>query len=152
MERHAEKFFCVFVTERDSHEAIGVVRLAGLLGSHEGMRRGVFEPPRFGEGFGKPKPRGERFNAAFGPLWKPLGEAGEGNMMSVGIREAKARLLALARAAANGQPTLITDHGKPRAVITSIRGAPGGHPAGMSDLSKFKQSLLALPHALEIDF
>jgi hypothetical protein len=37
-------------------------------------------------------------------------------------------------------------------MITSIKAAPGGQPAGPSDLSEFRQSLLALPHALEIDF
>jgi len=73
-------------------------------------------------------------------------------MKSVGIREAKARLSALARAAANGEPTLITDHGEPRAMITSIKGALGCQPAGPSDLSEFRQFLLAVPHALEIDF
>ena len=40
-------------------------------------------------------------------------------MNSVGIREAKARLSALARAAA-GKPTLLTDYGKPLAIIAPI--------------------------------
>jgi prevent-host-death family protein len=34
-------------------------------------------------------------------------------MKSVGIREAKARLSELARAAAKGEATILTDHGKP---------------------------------------
>ncbi|HKN28627.1 MAG TPA: malic enzyme-like NAD(P)-binding protein [Roseiarcus sp.] len=37
-------------------------------------------------------------------------------MKSFGIREAKARLSALARAAANGESTLLTDYGRPLAV------------------------------------
>jgi antitoxin (DNA-binding transcriptional repressor) of toxin-antitoxin stability system len=39
-------------------------------------------------------------------------------MRSVGIRIAKARLSELARAAANGEATMLTDYGKPIAVIS----------------------------------
>ena len=74
VERHAEKELRGIVTERDSHEAFDVVRLACLLGSRKVVRRGVFEPPRFGESLGKPKPRGKRFNAPLRPVRKPLGE------------------------------------------------------------------------------
>jgi toxin FitB len=73
-------------------------------------------------------------------------------MKSVGIREAKGRLSELARAAANGEPTLLTDYGKPRAVITSIEEGGASHAAGFSDVSKFKQALLAVPHPLDVDF
>jgi antitoxin (DNA-binding transcriptional repressor) of toxin-antitoxin stability system len=73
-------------------------------------------------------------------------------MKSVGIREAKARLSALARAAAKGEPTLLTDYGEPRAIITSIRRGAGDQAVGISDPSEFKQSVLALPYALEVDF
>jgi antitoxin (DNA-binding transcriptional repressor) of toxin-antitoxin stability system len=38
-------------------------------------------------------------------------------MRSVGIREGKARLSELARAAANGDATVLTDYGKPIAMI-----------------------------------
>jgi prevent-host-death family protein len=76
----------------------------------------------------------------------------EGNMKSVGIREAKARLSALARAAANGEPTLLTDHGEPRAVITSLERGAAAQAAGISDLSEFRRFLLAIPHLLELDF
>ena len=41
-------------------------------------------------------------------------------MKSVGIREAKARLSELARAAANGDATVLTDYGKPIAMIAPI--------------------------------
>jgi prevent-host-death family protein len=73
-------------------------------------------------------------------------------MKSIGIREAKARISALARAAAEGEPTLLTDYGKPIAVITSIKSDVGGQAVGISDPSEFKQSLLALPYALEVEF
>jgi prevent-host-death family protein len=71
---------------------------------------------------------------------------------AVGIREAKAQLSALARAAANGEPTLLTDYGEPRAVITSIKSDAAGQAVGISDPSEFKQRLLALPYALEVNF
>jgi antitoxin (DNA-binding transcriptional repressor) of toxin-antitoxin stability system len=41
-------------------------------------------------------------------------------MKSVGILEAKARLSELARAAANGDATVLTDYGKPIAMIAPI--------------------------------
>jgi prevent-host-death family protein len=77
---------------------------------------------------------------------------GEENVKSVGIREAKAHLSALARAAAKGEPTLLTDYGEPRAVITSIKSGAVGQVVGISDPSEFKQRLLALPYALEVNF
>ena len=42
VERHAEKELRGVVTERDSHEALDVVRLARLLGSRKVVRRGVY--------------------------------------------------------------------------------------------------------------
>ena len=70
-------------------------------------------------------------------------------MRSVGIREAKARLSALARAAAEGEPTLLTDYGKPLAVIAPLEVTEHGRP---SDEAEFRKALLAMPHALEVDF
>ena len=70
-------------------------------------------------------------------------------MNSVGIREAKARLSALARAAANGEPTLLTDYGKPIAVITSLDLGCGGPAETSSDPLQFKEALLALPYCLD---
>jgi antitoxin (DNA-binding transcriptional repressor) of toxin-antitoxin stability system len=70
---------------------------------------------------------------------------------SVGIREAKAHLSALARAAANGEPTVLTDYGEPRAVITLIKSNAVGPVVGISDPAGFKQCLLALPYALEVN-
>jgi antitoxin (DNA-binding transcriptional repressor) of toxin-antitoxin stability system len=70
-------------------------------------------------------------------------------MKSVGIREAKARLSALARAAADGEPTILTDYGKPLAVITML---PEGPKDSHSAPSEFRKALLAMPHELDIDF
>jgi hypothetical protein len=44
------------------------------------------------------------------------------------------------------------DYGKPRAVITSIKSDAVGQAVGISDPSEFKQRLLALPYALEVNF
>jgi prevent-host-death family protein len=41
-------------------------------------------------------------------------------MKSVGIREAKARLSELAKDAAKGEVTILTDYGKPIAMISTI--------------------------------
>ena len=70
-------------------------------------------------------------------------------MKTVGIREGKANLPALARAAAAGEPTLLTVHGKPIAVITAI---PESDTKKLSDPSEFRLALLALPHDLGLDF
>ena len=70
-------------------------------------------------------------------------------MKSIGIREAKARLSALARAAAAGEPTMLTDYGKPIAVIAPLEVA---HQERRSEASEFRKALLAMPHALDVDF
>jgi prevent-host-death family protein len=72
-------------------------------------------------------------------------------MKSVGIREAKAHFSQLVRAAAKGERIIITDFGKPLAVITSIEEGTASRADGSSDASKFKEALLALPHPLDID-
>ena len=71
-------------------------------------------------------------------------------MKSVGIREAKTHLSALARAAAKGEPVLLTDYGQPLAMITSLE--RDGARAATSDPAEFREALLGLPHALELDF
>ena len=73
-------------------------------------------------------------------------------MKTVGIREAKARLSALARAAAAGEATVLSDYGKPIAVIAPLGASPSEQESGKSDASQFRQALLALPHDLNVDF
>jgi antitoxin (DNA-binding transcriptional repressor) of toxin-antitoxin stability system len=66
----------------------------------------------------------------------------EVSMRSVGIRMAKARLSELARAAANGEATLLTDYGKPIAVISSVEQttkAESGSDAGEFRKVRFNQ-------------
>jgi prevent-host-death family protein len=71
-------------------------------------------------------------------------------MKSVGIREAKARLSELARAAAKREATVLTDYGKPIAVIVPIE--PVAEEMHPSDALKFRQVLLAIPYGLDVDF
>ena len=67
-------------------------------------------------------------------------------MKSVGIREANARLSELARAAADGEPTLLTNYGKPLAVLAPFVESQDSDPA------EFRKTLLAMPHPLDFDF
>jgi prevent-host-death family protein len=71
-------------------------------------------------------------------------------MRSVGIRDAKAGLSKLVRAAVNGEPILLTDYHRPLAVITSLE--RGGFGKAASDPAEFRGALLALPYVLEVDF
>lgn len=71
-------------------------------------------------------------------------------MKSVGIREAKARLSELARAAANGDATVLTDYGKPIAMIAPVERATAEGRA--SDAGEFREALLSLPYHLEVGF
>ena len=82
-------------------------------------------------------------------------------MKSIGIREAKAKLSALARAAASGTPTVLTDYGKPIAVIgpldvvtPTIDPSPAliEIAAKPSDRVAFRRLLNSPPFALELDF
>jgi antitoxin (DNA-binding transcriptional repressor) of toxin-antitoxin stability system len=83
-------------------------------------------------------------------------------MKSLGIRQAKARLSALVRAAASGECSLVTDNRKPVAMI----GPPPQNPLEaedplpaptegtkpLSDAAEFRQALLGVPSPLELDF
>ena len=82
-------------------------------------------------------------------------------MKEYGIRNAKARLSEIARAAASGKCSLITDNRKPVALI----GPPPGYDMEMeilpqpveairsiSDAAAFRKALLGAPYPLELDF
>jgi hypothetical protein len=49
-------------------------------------------------------------------------------------------------------PPVLTDYGKPLALITSIEREAVGQAKRVSDPSAFRRSLLVVPHALEVDF
>jgi prevent-host-death family protein len=82
-------------------------------------------------------------------------------MKSEGIRQAKAHLSALVRAAAAGEPCLVTDNGKLVAMIApppvkplraEARTEPAGVTKPLSDKVAFRQALLGAPYPLELDF
>ena len=71
-------------------------------------------------------------------------------MESVGIRDAKARLSEFARAAAKGEATMLTDYGKPIAMISPIEQATKAGSG--SDAGEFRKALLSLPDHLDLGF
>ncbi len=83
-------------------------------------------------------------------------------MKSLGIRQAKARLSALVRAAAEGECSLVTDNRKPVAMIEpppqdpveaeDPSPAPTAETKPLSDATKFYNALLGVPSPLELDF
>ena len=71
-------------------------------------------------------------------------------MRSVGIRVAKARLSELARDAAKGEVTILTDYGKPIAMISPIDQATKAE--SRSDAGEFRKGLLSLPYHMDLGF
>lgn len=69
-------------------------------------------------------------------------------MNTVQLREAKARLSALVDAAEGGQPTTITRHGKPAAVIVPIKAAQKIYP---EKKPSFADWLLSIPHEIPFE-
>ncbi len=82
-------------------------------------------------------------------------------MKSHGIRQAKAHLSALVRAAAAGERSLVTDNGKVVAMIAPppenpLRAEAPTEPdremKPLSDAAAFRHALLGAPYPLELDF
>jgi prevent-host-death family protein len=74
-------------------------------------------------------------------------------MKSVGIRDAKAKISELVRAAREGEPTLLTDYGKPAAILMAApKDEADTAPAKSSNPDAFRAHLLALPYPLDLDF
>jgi prevent-host-death family protein len=69
-------------------------------------------------------------------------------MKTVQIRDAKAHFSALVDAAAKGDPTLITRHGAPVAVLTPIADARKIYPA---EAPSFAEFLLSFPGGVEFE-
>lgn len=63
-------------------------------------------------------------------------------METVQIREAKASFSALVAAAENGQPTLVSRHGKPCALIVPVADGARLYPLTMPNLANY---LLGMP-------
>ncbi len=70
-------------------------------------------------------------------------------MRSVQVREAKASLSALLEAAEKGEPTTITRHGRPAAVLVPVSDAARLY--GEADDARFVQHLLAFPGGVEFE-
>jgi antitoxin (DNA-binding transcriptional repressor) of toxin-antitoxin stability system len=83
-------------------------------------------------------------------------------MKSLGVRQAKAHLSALVRAAASGECSLVTDNGRLVAMIgppppdpldaKDLSPAPNEETKPLSDAGTFRQALLGVPSPLELDF
>ena len=69
-------------------------------------------------------------------------------MQSVQVRDAKAKFSALIEAAERGQPTTITRHGKPAAVLVPVADARRLYP---EDRPSFVDLLLAFPGGVEFE-
>jgi prevent-host-death family protein len=69
-------------------------------------------------------------------------------MKTMQVREAKAGFSALIEAAENGEPTTITKHGKPAAMIVPIDEARKLYPAKTPNLGEF---LLTFPGGIEFE-
>jgi antitoxin (DNA-binding transcriptional repressor) of toxin-antitoxin stability system len=83
-------------------------------------------------------------------------------MKSLGVRQAKAHLSALVRAAASGECSLVADNGRLVAMIgpppeDTVEGkdsspAPTEGTKPLSNAAEFRQALLGVPFPLELDF
>jgi prevent-host-death family protein len=69
-------------------------------------------------------------------------------MRSIQIRDAKAKFSALIEAAEHGQPTTITRHGRPAAVLVPVEDARRLYP---QDRPSFADLLLSFPGGAEFD-
>ena len=69
-------------------------------------------------------------------------------MKTMQVREAKAGFSTLVEAADNGEPTIITKHGKPAAVVVPVEDALRIYPARRPNLGAF---LATYPGGLELD-
>ena len=69
-------------------------------------------------------------------------------MRTMQVREAKAGFSALVEAAENGEPTIITKHGKPAAAVVPIEDARKLYPERKRDFVDF---LLSYPGGVELE-
>ena len=69
-------------------------------------------------------------------------------MRSVKVRDAKAEFSALVEAAERGEPTTITKHGKPAAVIVPVADADRIYPVKKKNFGEF---LLQYPGGIELE-
>lgn len=70
---------------------------------------------------------------------------GTPRMKTLQLRDAKATLSALIESAERGEPTVVTKHGRPAAMIVPIEDGNRLYP---SDRPSFASLLMAIPHEL----
>lgn len=68
-------------------------------------------------------------------------------MRTLHLREAKASFSAVVDAAQKGQPTIVTKHGRPAAMIVPIEDGRRLYP---EDTPSFADLLLSIPHEFDI--
>ena len=83
-------------------------------------------------------------------------------MKTLGIRQAKAHLSQLVRAAAKGECSLVTDNRKPAAMIgpppqdlPEVEGAsppPAEDSKPLTDAAEFRKALFSVPFPIELNF
>lgn len=69
-------------------------------------------------------------------------------MKTLHLREAKTRFSAVVEAAEHGEPTIVTKHGRPAAMIVPFADGQKIYP---DDRPSFAELLLSIPHKLEIE-
>lgn len=69
-------------------------------------------------------------------------------MKTMQVRDAKAGFSAVVEAAENGEPTIITKHGKPAAVVIPVSDAERLYPKHKPNLGAF---LMSFPGGLEFE-
>ncbi len=69
-------------------------------------------------------------------------------MKTIQLRDAKASFSALVESAERGQPTLVTKHGRPAAMIVPLADGRRLYP---DDRPSFADLLLAMPHDVEFE-
>lgn len=94
--------------------------------------------------------RRPRCPSPLGPLYVVVtcSLAGRPAMKHMQVRDAKAELSALIAAAERGEPTTITKHGKPAAVLVPVADARKLYPQSKPD---FVEHLLAFPGGIEFE-
>lgn len=72
-------------------------------------------------------------------------------MKTMQIREAKAGFSAVVEAAENGEPTIITKHGKPAAMVVPINEARKLYPQDQEKQRNFVDFLMTYPGGIELE-
>jgi antitoxin Phd len=70
-------------------------------------------------------------------------------MDPVSIRQAKAKFSALISAAENGGTTIVTNYGRPAAIIAPFKAEGEEERPDRSNLPTFEEALLSLPYHLD---